>query len=125
MSAQKMIKMLAAFGFCLALISANNAMAEVRSVKGKITRILTFSKSYDTYTESSPGLTAIYVEGLPQGCGTGTGGRVVIGVNHPVYQTALSIALTAFTTGKSVSLHYLDTCKQRAGSWDFAYILVE
>lgn len=116
------MKIVAILSCCLALLVANSAVAEVRSISGKVTSIVTFSKSYDTYTETSPGLTAIYVEGLPRGCGTGSGGRVVIGVNHPVYQTALSLALTAFATGRSVSLHYLDTCKQRAGSWDFAYI---
>lgn len=95
--------------------------SEVHRVTGKVTRIVTFSKSYSTYSETSPGLTAIYVEGLPAGCGSGSA-RVVIGVDHPVYQTAIALALTAYTTKQDVSLDYVDTCTQRSGSWDFAYI---
>lgn len=105
-------------------LSANAAFSDVVIVTGKVTSIATFATSYTSYSESSRGLTGIYVEGLPGGCGTNTK-RVVIGVDHPNYQTALSLALTAHSTGKKVAIGYVDTCTLRAGSWDFAHITLE
>lgn len=102
----------------------NAASAAFFTVTGKVTRIVTFATSYATYSENSRGLTGIYVEGLPEGCGAGTQ-RVLIGVDHPNYQTVLSLALTAHSTGKKVSISYVDACTLRAGSWDFAYITLE
>jgi hypothetical protein len=101
------------------------AVADVLTVTGKVTRIVTFATSYSTYSESYRGLTGIYVEGLPAGCGAGTTKRVLIGVNHPNYQTALSLALTAHSTGKKVSIGYVNACTLRGGSWDFAHITLE
>lgn len=109
------------FGCCL---WSNVAFSEVLIVTGKVTSIATFATSYTSYSENFRGLTGIYVEGLPGGCGTNTK-RVVIGIDHPNYQTALSLALTAHSTGKKVAIGYVDTCTLRAGSWDFAHITLE
>lgn len=112
---------LGALWFC---VWCGSASAAFYKVTGKVTQIVTFASSYSTYSENSRGLTGIYVEGLPEGCGAGTK-RVLIGVDHPNYQTVLSLALTAHSTGKKVSIAYVDTCTLRAGSWDFAYITLE
>ena len=97
--------------------------AEIYEVVGRVTKVVTFSAPYDTYAESNSGLTAIYVEGLQEACGTGAM-RVAIGVNRPVHDVALSLALTSYNTGKTVTIGYLDTCTVRSSAWDFAYMFL-
>lgn len=99
-------------------------VADVLSITGKVTKVVTFSKSYESYSESQSGLTGIYIEGMPKACGNGNT-RALIGVGHPVHDVALSIALTAYATGKKVKLAYINECTQRSNGWDFAYIQFE
>lgn len=50
------------------LTFSNWSMAgSVQTVDGKITQVVSFPKSYGSYSESAVGLFAIYVEGLPKG----------------------------------------------------------
>src|SRR5690606_24804125 len=74
---------------------------------GKVTEIASFPKVYGNYSNQAGGLLAIYVEGLPSGCGNGLG-RVVIGVEHPMYESVLSIALYAKASGNIVEVSYFE-----------------
>lgn len=95
--------------------------AEVVTHDGVITEIAVFPQSYGSYSESAKGRIAIYVEGLPKGCGSGQA-RVVISEEHPLFDAVLSIALVSKTSGQRVRLAYFDECTIRQESWDFAYI---
>lgn len=98
--------------------------AEMSSQIGKITDIVSFPKSYGQYSESEKGLLGIYVEGLPKACGSGNT-RVVIGVDHPIYQSVLSMALYAKASGSQVKVQYFESCTLRSDSWDLAYFVLK
>ncbi len=114
------IILLVFFTFCF---SHSLLAAEVLTVDGKVTSIVSFPKTYGNYSNSAQGLVGFYVKDLPKGCGSGQN-RVVIDVDHPLYNSALSLALTAHSTGKSVRIAYFNTCTLRSGSWDFAYLML-
>jgi hypothetical protein len=118
------IKNLAILFLLILGVNTSSFAAEQSRVTGKVTRIVTHSSSYNPYSETSRGLTAIYVEGLPKSCGNNGQARVAIGVDHPVHNTVVSMALTAHSTGKKVTLEYLDTCTVRSNSWDFAFMFI-
>lgn len=101
----------------------NNILAaETGVVTGKVTAVTTNCNTVNPYSEETcDGLTNIYVEGLPNACGTGAP-RVAIGVGHPLYQTVVSLALTALTTQLTANLSYVETCTVRGNSWDFSYM---
>ena len=89
---------------------------------GKITDILFFSKNWGSYSNSDGAVAAIYMEpALPKACETGDN-RVVIDVDHPLYDSVVSAALAAKLAQTDVQLNYLSTCSVRSNSWDFGYL---
>lgn len=116
-----MRKCLIAFCFCMMSVSA---FSEVTKVQGKVTNVWFFASNWSTYNAADVGLAAIYIdsEDLLPGCGEGGSERVVISTDHPLYDSVVSFALVAKTTGATVELWHLDTCSQRSNSWDFAVI---
>lgn len=95
--------------------------ASTVAVTGKVTDVASFPLSYGSYNKNTTGLLGIWVEGLPAGCGDGKK-RVVITHDHPLHDSALSIALMAKATGKKVEISYFEECTIREKSWDFSYI---
>lgn len=91
------------------------------TITGKVTEVASFPMSYGSYNKNITGLLGIWVEGIPSGCGDGNK-RVVITHDHPLHDSAMSIALLAKATGKEVKIAYFDECTIRSDSWDFAYI---
>lgn len=63
----------------------------------------------------------ITVEGLAPACGSGTP-RIAIPLGHPMYQTVVSMVLSAQAQNKPLTFGYLDTCTYRGNSWDFATV---
>ena len=108
--------------FLLSLSSLTHA-AGAAFHDGKVTEIGSFPKTYGSYSEQAEGLLAIYIDGLPPGCGSGIG-RVVIGVDHPIYNSVLAIALYAKASGSTVTVSYFEECTLRGNSWDLAYLQV-
>lgn len=114
--------MIRSFAFLLFFAFSSSVLgAEVKTHVGKVTKVAAFPHAYGNYDENQKGRLTIYVEGLPNGCNTGHP-RVVIGVDHPLHDSVLSIALMAKATGKEVTLAYFDDCTIRSESWDLAYI---
>ena len=109
--------------FLFAIISKLSFGADVLTHAGKVTRISAFPYSYGNYSESQRGLLTIYVEGLPEGCGDGQQ-RVVIGVDHPIHDSVLSIALMEKASQAEVTIAYFDACTIRSESWDLAYLTI-
>ena len=116
--------MLKKFVFIITFLLASivNA-ATVSTHEGLVTNIVAFPHSYGSYSENAKGLLAIYVEGLPRGCDTGEK-RVVISTDHPLHDSALSIALMAKASSKKVKIAYFNECTIRPESWDFGYFLI-
>lgn len=111
------------FVIYLAVLPVLSFAADVISHTGKVTRVVAFPYSYGEYSESQRGLLAIYVEGLPKGCDSGQE-RIVIGVDHPIHDSVLSIALMAKVSGTEVNIAYFNTCTIRSESWDLAYLTI-
>ncbi len=105
----------------ISCIASLSFAASTVTVFGKVTEVASFPISYGSYNKNTTGLLGIWVEGLPEGCGDGTK-RVVITHDHPLHDSALSIALMAKATGKEVKIAYFEECTIREESWDFAYI---
>ncbi len=97
--------------------------ADVLTHTGQVTYIVAFPHSYGNYNENIQGLLGIYVEGLPKGCSDGIS-RVVISKDHPLHDSALSIAMMAKASGTDVKVAYFNDCTLRSESWDFAYIYI-
>jgi len=92
-------------------------------IKGKVQRVWTHSSAYSTYDTTSPGLFMVAISGMPKACGHVHGfGRFVIDESHPLYETVVSIVLSAKATNSDVWVNYLDTCNIRFNSWDFGSI---
>ncbi|WP_444943376.1 hypothetical protein ACJJIK_16635 [Microbulbifer sp. ZKSA006] len=109
------------FTTILALSLSSNVLgADVLTHTGKVTRVVAFPHSYGSYDETQKGRLAIYVEGLPQGCGSELS-RVVVGVDHPIHDSVLSLALMAIASQAEVKVAYFDQCTVRSDSWDLAY----
>jgi hypothetical protein len=99
--------------------------AAVTPVKGLVKDVWIFSKNYSTYNTNDIGLANIYVDSpeLGPACGVeGAPRRIAISTDHPLYQSVLSMVLTAKTTDKKVEIWHLDTCTLRSSSWDFGLI---
>ena len=93
---------------------------------GKIRQIVVFPEEYLAYDENQKGMVAIYIEGLPKGCDVQEGHRrVIMGVSHPLYNSALSLGLAAKAANLDVTITYFKTCTHRAGSWDLAAFSIE
>lgn len=97
--------------------------AEVLTHTGKVTQVVAFPHSYGSYNESVKGRLTIYVEGLERACNNGHP-RVVIGADHPIHDSILSIALLAKASQKEVTVAYFNECTVRSQSWDLAYIAI-
>jgi hypothetical protein len=111
------------FILLLALVSYP-AFAEVKYHSGQVTAVEVFQDHWSGgYNENQPAMLALYIEGLPPACGSHR--RTVIRTTHPLYDSVLSIALSAQTTGRPVKLAYLDRCTVRTGAWDFGYLHIE
>ena len=108
---------------CLIVLSVPSFGVDVITHTGKVTKVVAFPYAYDNYNESQKGLLAIYVEGLPKGCGGGQE-RIVIGVDHPIHDSVLSIALMAKASGTEVNIAYFNACTIRSESWDLAYLTI-
>lgn len=108
----------------LTTCSANSFCTELGSHKGTITQIAAFPHDYGKYDENQKGRLTLFIEGLPPGCGDGLP-RVVIGVDHPMYDSVLSIALLAKASETKVSVAYFKECTLRENSWDLANITIE
>lgn len=87
-------------------------------VKAKVTKVSGHTSSFTTYTESEKGVFFIFMEDLPNACGDGMG-RVAISHEHPLFETVVSVALLARTTGEPIEMAYIDKCTVRENSWDF------
>jgi hypothetical protein len=105
------------------LLATFTYSAEVLTQDGKVTQVVAFPLSYGSYDTNVRSLLGIYVEGLPKGCGDGQN-RVVITTDHPLHDSALSIALMAQASGKEVRVGYFNECTLRSESWNLAYIYV-
>ena len=89
---------------------------------GVIKEVIFFAKNWGAYSNNDGAVAAIYMEpALPRACGTGDY-RVVIDVDHPLYQSVVSAALAAKVSQMPVRLNYLSTCSVRGNSWDFGYL---
>ncbi len=107
----------------VAIISSIANAADVLTHNGRVTSVVAVPHSYGNYAENAQGLLGISVEGLPKGCGDGET-RAVISKDHPLHDSALSLAMMALAAGKEVRIAYFNECTVRKESWDFAYILV-
>lgn len=105
----------------LSVASLNIYAATQNSATGKVLNVWVHSDSYNPYTENSPVIFMVEIDGLPKACG-GSHKRFAIGGQHPAYNTVVSMILSAQATGKEVTLNYLDTCSVRSNAWDFAYL---
>lgn len=81
------------------------------------------SYNWATYIESNNAWAFFYVEGVPKAC-DGSSERVAIGATHPSYTAALSIAIAAQASGKSVEIIYNEKCGVNTVSWDFVVISI-
>ena len=106
------------------LVPTLSHAADTAGFTGKITDIVTFPNDYGSYNESVKGLLAIYIDGLPKGCETGVN-RVLISVDHPLYESVLSMALYAKASNSDVKVLYFTECTMRTNSWDLANFLVK
>lgn len=111
--------------FVLLVMCSFVEAADVLTVKGKITNVATHADAYATYDVGRKGLFFIFMDELDKACGSAGGfKRAVISEDHPLYNTVVSMALTAHTTQKNVSLSFLNECTIRGNSWDFAILSV-
>jgi len=108
----------------LFVLSANVSSADIATHSGKITQIGAFPHNYGTYNENEKGRLTIYIDGIPPGCESGLP-RVVIGVDHPIYDSVLSIALMAKASQTEVTVTYFKECTIRGNSWDLANLVIE
>ena len=95
------------------------------TVSGAVTDIWMFSGSYTSYNPNDIGLANIYLDSadLEPACGVeGAPRRIAISTDHPLYNSVVSLALMAKTTGKKVQIWHLETCTLRSSSWDFGLI---
>ncbi len=106
------------------LLSTKTFAAELITHTGKVTQVAAFPHTYGSYDVSRRGLLTIYVEGLPKGCASGHP-RVVIGLDHPIHDAVLSLALMAKATQTEVTVAYFNECTIRAESWDLAYLAIK
>lgn len=110
--------------FIILIFFSSTVFADITQVRGEVTDIYLFTKNLAKYDVNDVGLAAIYINSpdLLPGCGSSGSKRVIISTDHPLYQSVISLALTAKTTGKKVEIWHLNTCTQRYNSWDFSLI---
>ena len=48
--------------------------------------------------------------------------RIAISTDHPLYDSVLSMALSAKISNSKVKVMHLSTCSSRSNAWDFAAI---
>ena len=104
-------------------VFTSNTHAQVTHVQGKITRIQIFNSNYGNYNTTGKGYIGFFMSELTPACGTGLK-RVIISNDHPLFNTVLSAALTAKTTGKEIEFWHTGKCTLRSNSWDFALFQV-
>lgn len=106
----------------LFVITSNYASAaELKTHTGNVLEIVTFPQTYGAYNENAKVMFAIYIEGLPKGCGSGFN-RVIISKDHPLHDSVVTIAILARTTGKQIKVGYFNECTLRPESWDLGFI---
>ena len=99
------------------------ALSQAGSFTGNVQKIDIHSDHWNTYDPTDLGFLSLYIEGMPVSCGQSNGlNRVVITTDHPLFESVLSVALTAKATASKLKVHYLDTCNTRDAAWDFGYI---
>lgn len=107
----------------LILVVLNSSFAFSGTFSGKIQKIDIHAQNWSGYNPNDLGFMSLYIEGMPKSCNQPNGmNRVVITTDHPLYDSALSVAIAAKMADKSVYVHYLETCNLRSGAWDFGYI---
>ena len=90
---------------------------------GKVDKIILHADEWNVYNPNDTGILSLYLVGMPKSCGSDDGlGRVVITSDHPLFQSVISLALTAKISDKNLTVHYLDTCKTRSQAWDFGLV---
>ena len=95
------------------------------SVEGLITKIDIHSDTWSQYNVNDKAYVSIYIDGMPKSCNQDNGARrVIISHDHPLFDSALSMALAAKRANKKLFVNYLTTCNVRSGAWDFGYMSV-
>jgi len=95
------------------------------SHEGQIKEIVFFSKNWESYSNGDGAVAGFYMDPpLPKACGTGDS-RVLIDVEHPLYDSVVSAALAAKMSRTKVKLNYLSTCSIRYNSWDFGHLFLK
>lgn len=92
-----------------------------KAVQGKVLQILSHTKARNPYDVSSLGMVVLFIDTLPGACNTNNK-RVAVGTDHPLFETVLSIALSAQAQSKTIELGYLESCIVHHNAWDFSYI---
>jgi len=105
----------------LPLMSIQVHAANTIRTTGYISKIRSFSNGASTYNTNDIGITNIYVDSLAGACGSNEK-RIVIGTDHPLYQSVVSMALMAKASNLEIEIWHLDTCTVRTNSWDFRLI---
>lgn len=67
----------------------------------------------------------LYMDELAPACSASNPGRVLIKTDNPLFEAALSVALTAKTTGSKVEIGYIDQCSSITNAWDFQHMLLK
>jgi hypothetical protein len=93
------------------------------SYSGKVQQIDLHADKWGVYNPDDKGILSLYLVGMPKSCGEEGGlNRVVITSDHPLFQSVISIALTAKISDKNLTIHYLDSCNTRSRAWDFGFV---
>lgn len=109
----------------LCVVLTVSAQAETVKVKGQVMDVMIFASNYQSYSSSDVGLANIYIDSpeMKSPCESGaTSGRIAISADHPLFDSVVSMAFIAKTTGKKVEMWHTGTCTLRSSSWDFALI---
>lgn len=94
------------------------------SITGAVTQVGTALDSWGTPDVNQKGVFTFNVGGLPKACGSGYG-RIVIPTDHPLYNTVVSMVLSAQAQKRSVIANYLNSCTYRSNSWDFGTLSIQ
>lgn len=106
-----------AFLCTLLWFSAGTGAAALPSITGQITLLRILADGPAGYSETDEAILLIYVAGIPLACGSSPA-RVAIGSDHPMYESILSTATTAYTAGRDVQLFWREECTAFSTAWD-------
>lgn len=93
------------------------------SYTGKIEKLNLHGNNWGTYNPNDLGVLNITMKGMPISCGQEDGyNRVVITSDHVLFTSVLSIVMAAKLADRDITIHYLNSCNVRSGSWDFGFV---